>query len=102
MHSLRLEEAMETTQERRSAPRKRVFKGAKIILNDSRTVIDCDLRNLSETGARIAVDTAAAIPASFDLLIEGESQPRHCRRSWLADRSLGVIFERKPSGEQAA
>jgi PilZ domain len=90
-------------QERRSGPRKRVFKGAKIILNDGRSVIDCVLRNLSETGVRITVDNAAAIPPVFDLLIEGESQPRHCRRSWLSDRSLGVLFTPKPaSGEQSA
>ena len=81
-------------EERRTDPRQRVLKGAKIVFNDKRSVINCTIRNLSETGARVQVESQSGIPTYFDLLIEGEERYRHCRLMWRMDHSLGLSFRR--------
>src|SRR5260370_29330534 len=58
-------------------PRGRQLKKAKIAFNHRQSVIDCLVRNLSETGACLEVASRAGIPAAFELLIEGKT-PRSC------------------------
>jgi hypothetical protein len=79
-------------EERRSHQRRRVLRSARIVFNDKRSSIDCIVRNLSETGARLQVESASGIPPFFDLLIMGEDRYRHCRLMWNAGGTLGITF----------
>ena len=51
-------------QERRQAPRTRVLKAAKVIFNEHRSVIDCTVRNLSNSGACLQVSSPVGFPRS--------------------------------------
>ena len=55
------------------------------------SVIDCTVRNISDTGALIAVENAAVAPERFELEIDGNT--RRCIVVWRKLGSLGVRFE---------
>jgi hypothetical protein len=62
--------AMTTPEsDRRGAPRRRVFFGAKILLSDGKSVFDCIVRDLSTSGARLSLGHFQPIPRRFTLLI---------------------------------
>jgi len=76
--------------ERRGAPRHRVLKTGKIVLADGTSVIDCTVRNLSETGALISVENAVVMPEEFTMQVDGN--PRRCIVMWRRFDRLGVKF----------
>ena len=55
--------------EKRSAPRQRVLKAAKIITMDNTSVIDCTVRNQSETGALLVVEKNVTVPDEFQFFL---------------------------------
>ena len=63
----------ELKADNRRSPRRRTLKGARIIFNDRRSVMDCVVRNLSAQGALLLVPNVLDIPSDFDLRIEGET-----------------------------
>jgi hypothetical protein len=77
--------------EKRATPRHRVFKRGTIAFGGGG--IDCTVRNLSETGARIEVACQVGLPPSFMLVIEADHFIRRCRPVWSADQRIGVAFE---------
>ncbi len=67
---------------------------AKLILLDD-AARDCTLSDISETGARIDVETAEELPDRFTLLLSGNGAPkRSCRVVWRQPTQIGVEFER--------
>jgi hypothetical protein len=77
-------------QERRTSPRRRVLKAAKIIFNHGRSVIDCTVRNLSTDGALLLTPSTVGIPAHFELVLEGDSRRLTCAVMWRRQQPLGV------------
>jgi len=77
-------------EERRRSPRTRTLRGAKILFNDKRCVIDCIVRNISPEGACLQVESQAGIPKLFDLMIEGETVARACELRWQSTQRMGV------------
>jgi len=77
--------------ERRSEPRRRVFKGGLISFGGAG--IDCTVRNISSNGAALDVASIIGIPKSFQLAIETDHFLRPCRLVWNNDHRLGVAFE---------
>jgi PilZ domain len=75
----------------RAAPRHRVLKAGSIEFNGG--VIDCTVRNISDTGAALEVATPLGVPDTFWLLIPGDHARRHCRVAWRRDRRIGVAFD---------
>ena len=61
----------------RAAPRHRVLKSGSIDFNGG--VIDCVVRNISETGAALEVASPLGIPETFNLVISGDHSSRPCR-----------------------
>lgn len=77
--------------EKRASPRHRVFKRGTIAFGGGG--IDCMVRNLSESGARIEVSSPVGMPNSFMLVIEADQFIRRCRPVWSVDQRIGVAFE---------
>jgi hypothetical protein len=56
----------------------------------------CVLSDVSDTGARIDVEDSKTIPDCFLLLLAGNgSAQRKCRVVWRKPRQVGVTFERR-------
>jgi hypothetical protein len=84
-------------EERRASHRGRTCRGGKILFNNRRSVLDCMIRNLSPEGACLQVESLVGVPATFDLLIDGEDAPRPCRLAWQSHHRAGVEFARRQS-----
>ena len=76
--------------EQRSTQRRTTLKGGKIVFNGGRSTIDCTVRNISETGAALDVQSPLGIPTEFTLVTETDSRP--CRVVWRKEKRIGVRF----------
>lgn len=78
---------------RRERDRQRTLKSGKIVFNHKTSVVDCTVRNLSDTGACLQVGSAVGIPEIFDLLIPVDQTARPCVVRWRSKDRMGVAFE---------
>lgn len=83
--------------ERRAIQRGRTLLGGQIIFNAGRSAIDCKVRNLSNDGACLEVESPAGIPVQFQLLVADDKEPRACKLAWQSDHRMGVSFEHRQS-----
>lgn len=74
----------------RISPRRRVFKAGTIVFNQGSSVLDCTLRNISETGALLSVANALTVPREFELRWDGNIQ--RCTVVWRKFDAAGVRF----------
>lgn len=84
-------EPLQVLDNHRVAPRHRVLKAGSIEFNGG--IIDCTVRNISDTGAQLEVASQLGIPDNFWLVISGSQTPRHCRVAWRNDKRIGVAFD---------
>ena len=77
--------------ERRKYQRLRVLKGAKLVLGTS-SVLDCTVRDLSSTGARIEIQNATGLPGAVDITFDGGHTFRSCLLKWRKLNQIGVEF----------
>ena len=77
--------------EKRHIPRLRTFKGGSIIFGVAAT-INCTIRNMSDAGAALDVDSPLGIPNEFTLLIKPEFIKRNCLVIWRSAKRIGVEF----------
>lgn len=82
----------EAENEKRQAPRHRVLKQGRLAF-DSGGSVDCTVRNLSDTGARIEVFNPVGLPEIFTLVIPADKFTRRCRSVWSHDKRIGVVFD---------
>jgi hypothetical protein len=84
------QEALQVLENNRAALRHRVLKSGSIEFNGG--VIDCLVRNISETGAALEVASPLGIPETFNLVIAGDHSSRRCQVAWRKDKRIGVAF----------
>lgn len=80
------------TEDNRAAPRQRVLKGGRIVINDGFSTFKCTVRNLSETGARLKVESIVGIPDSFQLAMD-DGRKYACTAVWKTATEIGVKFD---------
>ena len=76
--------------ERRSAPRRRTLKSARIVFHNGTRVYDCLIRNSSDGGMLLKVPSTHDIPDQFLLYIDAEQRRRPVRVVWRKADQLGV------------
>lgn len=81
--------------ERRSSKRWGAYLKARIVFNNRSSVLDCTVRNLSETGAGIAFDGIYPIPPEFELVIPNRGLQAQGRLIWSRGAHHGVMFWQK-------
>jgi hypothetical protein len=75
----------------RIASRRRILKAGSIEFGGG--VIDCTVRNISESGAALDVQSPLYIPDRVTLIIPTDQLKRSCRVVWRKERRIGVTFE---------
>ena len=67
---------------------------AEIAISAKLPPIRCTIIDISETGAGLSLgdSSTSGIPATFELVIEGDSTRRACRATWIQPHTLGVEF----------
>jgi PilZ domain len=84
--------------EKRRSPRQRVLKSGKIIYGGGSIVIDCTIRNLSATGARLQVPTSIPIPDKFEFAESAAGTRRAAVVMWRKGDLIGIRFEGQQAG----
>ena len=77
-------------EERRAAPRQRVFKAGTIEFDGA--AIDCTVRNISDRGAGLDVAGPCGIPHEVTLNILTRQVRQHCYVIWRNEKRIGVAF----------
>jgi hypothetical protein len=85
---------------RRSSPRKRTLLQGRIVFNDRFSLIECVVRDLSATGARIAFPHLIEIPPEFELEIPKKSLSLRSRLMWSNGKEHGVMFASAPAARK--
>lgn len=75
----------------RDTQRHRTLKGGSIVINDGFSTFDCTVRNLSETGAKLAVTSSLGIPERFGLAMH-DGRRFECAVAWRTETEIGVRF----------
>jgi hypothetical protein len=79
---------------RRKSVQRSIAYGATVIAPDGSWSRQCKVVDVSQTGARLALDQAADLPADFVLALSQRGKPiRHCRVVWTAENQMGVEFQ---------
>jgi hypothetical protein len=76
--------------ERRDSTRLRLLKSGKILLG--KVAVPCTVRNLSDGGARLQVQSTFGLPSAFELAFD-DNPPRPCKVVWLDATTLRVQFQ---------
>ena len=79
--------------EKRTTTRRRALKGAQIVFGDPPRVLDCTIRNRSDTGAQITVASVVGIPDQFELRETATGLHRPVTVIWRQVNLLGVRFD---------
>jgi hypothetical protein len=79
--------------ERRAAPRHKVLKGATLRFNRGYGALECRVRNLSDTGARLAFGETAAVPPHFEFHLSGSDKPVPASVRWRGLEDVGIEFD---------
>lgn len=64
----------ESGSDKRRHPRHKVFKGAKAIFNDGKSLYDCQVRDWSESGAKLVFPAMTPLPHLFTLRLSDGSE----------------------------
>jgi len=78
--------------ERRIAPRQKSFLRGCIYFNNRRSAVDCLIRDISDTGARLIFSSTVAIPDVADLYIPQKEQTLRAHVQWRHGDEVGVAF----------
>ena len=77
-------------EERREDVRLRLLKSGKILLG--KATVPCTVRNMSDGGARLQVQSTFGLPSAFELALD-DHPPRPCKVIWLDATTLRVQFQ---------
>lgn len=83
-------------EERRAAMRRPTFKAGEIILEDG-GVVDCVVRNVSESGCLLKIENAAILSSFVEIRIDLDKPARPAQIIWRSMTLAGASFLRKPS-----
>ena len=62
------------------------------MFNNQNSTIDCTVKNISATGAKIDIANTVSIPNTFDLEVPQKGRVYRARLCWRAETALGVEF----------
>jgi hypothetical protein len=86
--------------ERRSTPRSRVFFGGEILIDSELRPVECHVKNISNGGAKVVVQSGDLLPDQFDLIIRKINQRHHAVVTWSNGRQLGVAYRPYSRGDE--
>jgi hypothetical protein len=86
--------------DKRITRRQRVLKSGKIVFADGASVVDCVIRDLSTTGARLDVPNTVGLPQEFTLLDVHSGKSYAAKAAWRRGQRMGVEFPNAAEQEE--
>lgn len=85
------------TSDQRRSKRRQIRYGARIEPADGSGQMECLIKDVSQSGARVNVTDVERLPDDFILRFTKEETPRRrCRVVWRAKKDAGVMFLKDP------
>jgi hypothetical protein len=84
--------------ERRTTPRSRVFFGGEILIDADLRPVECHVKNVSNGGANVVVQSGDLLPDQFDLIIRKTNQRHRAVVTWSNGRQVGIAY--RPSSDR--
>jgi hypothetical protein len=78
--------------DRRGSPRRKTRFKATIVHGEARETLDCTVRDLSETGARLRLEAPDALPGTFHLIWQADRAVLEVEAVWRSSAEMGVKF----------
>ena len=78
--------------ERRSIGRTKIVKGASLFFDQKICVSSCNVRDITNVGAGIRVQSLSLLPLTFELSFDNFRTVRTCLLIWRQSEFLGVTF----------
>jgi PilZ domain len=75
------------------ATRQRTFLKGTLYFDNRRASIECVVRDISNSGARLTFDHPANVPDNVELFIPNKQQPLRARVQRRAPNEIGIAFE---------
>ena len=88
--------------ERRQTSRQKSFLRGSIHFNNRRSVVDCLIRDISPSGARLVFSDTVTTPDVLELYIPQKEQTLRVSVIWRHGQELGVAFPQAAQMEPAA
>jgi len=82
-----------TSDERRTRARQRSFLQGRLYFNNRRSSLDCVVRDISSTGAKLKVSDSVPIPESVELHIPNKDETYRAKVQWRTGFEIGVTFD---------
>ena len=78
--------------EARRDERVRSYLRARILFNNNSSSIECTVKNISASGAKIEISSGLSVPSEFDLDVPQKGRVYRARLTWRDSACLGVRF----------
>ena len=78
---------------KRNAPRLRSFLKGRVIYNGGQTNLECLIRDISPTGARLEFSASVTLPDRFDLYLPHREETCKAHIQWRRGEQIGVAFD---------
>lgn len=72
--------------------RKRSFLGGRVVFNHGRSTLDCLIRDISSSGARLEFKAVDTLPDEFDLLVPVQERRYRAKLIWRRSLLCGIRF----------
>jgi len=80
--------------ERRNNFRNRCYLGGRINFDQRFSDVDCLIRNLSQSGARLVFNDSPVLPTNFTLNIPLRNEQHAATLMWRREKEAGIAFTR--------
>lgn len=84
----------------RNAPRKRALRAGRVLWSNRCAAMDCIIRDVSETGARVRLSDPVPLPQQVELLFVNENRIATAEVRWNRGNDYGLHFTgpNRPAG----
>lgn len=78
--------------DRRASARRKTYLGGRVVFNHRQSTLDCRLRNMGESGAKLQFDHPAFVPDEFDVQVARLERVYRARVTWRSRSEIGISF----------
>ncbi len=79
--------------DKRTSPRLRSFLKGRVVYNGGQSSLDCLIRDMSSTGARLELSASVTLPDRFDLYLPHRDETLKVHLQWRRGAAIGVAFD---------
>ena len=79
--------------DKRISPRLRSFLKGRVLFNGGQSSLDCLIRDISATGARLEISASVTLPDRFDLYLPHRDETCRAHLQWRRGAQIGVAFD---------